>query len=345
MDAQPLTFPWESPPAPGEAIEVAPGLLWLRLPLPMALNHVNIFALDEGDSWAVIDTGIGSAQSRELWTQAVAGPLGGKPVGRIFLTHHHPDHVGNAGWLMQEYGAELWSTRLCWTLTRMLQLDEQPRPTEETRLFWRQAGMDPKVYAKRIEERPFNFADITWPLPIGFQALHEGQRLAIGGRHWVVRIGNGHAPQHATFWCEEEGLVLGGDQLLPSISPNLGVYPSEPDADPVGEWLESCERLAKHARDGQLVLPGHKLPFTGLPARLVQMADNHHSALDRLLDHLSERPGTAHDVFEPIFGRRIEGEVYGLALSEAVAHLNHLYAQGKVSREPGPNDALVYRVV
>ncbi|MCO6384383.1 MBL fold metallo-hydrolase [Oceanicola sp. 502str15] len=345
MDVKPLSFPWETAPAPGEAIEVAEGILWLRLPLPMKLDHVNIFALDEGDSWAVIDTGIGSKESRELWKALIHGPLGGKPIGRIFLTHHHPDHVGNAGWLMQEYGAELWSTRLCWTLTRMLQLDEQARPNEETLQFWRRAGMDPAVYAKRCEERPFNFADITWPLPLGFQALREGQRVQIGGRSWTVHIGNGHAPQHATFWCEDAPLVLGGDQLLPSISPNLGVYASEPDADPVGEWLESCARLGAFARDDQLVLPGHKLPFTGLPARLVQMADNHHTALARLLEHLAETPGTAHDVFEPVFGRRIEGDAYGLALAEAVGHVNHLYATGRVSREPGEDDAWIYRVV
>ena len=144
---------------------------------------------------------------------------------------------------------------------------------------------------------------------------------------------------------EDEPVVLGGDQLLPSISPNLGVYPTEPEADPVGEWLESCARLAGHARDDQLVLPGHKLPFTGLPARLVQMADNHHTALARLMEHLSATPGTAHECFEPIFGRQITGDAYGLALVEAGGHLNHLYVTGKVSREAGPDDAYVFRVV
>lgn len=347
MDIQPIRHPWETPPAEGDAVEVAEGILWLRLPLPMKLDHVNVFALDEGDSWTVIDTGIGSKRSRALWQALVDGPLGGKRVGRVVLTHHHPDHVGNAGWLMQEYGAELWATRLCWTLTRMLQLDDQARPDEETKLFWRRAGMAAEVYARRCEERPFNFADISWPLPIGFSSLAEGQDVRMGGRSWKVRIGNGHAPAHATFWCDEgpAPLVIGGDQLLPSISPNLGVYASEPEADPVGEWLESCTRLAAHARDDQLVLPGHKLPFTGLPARLVQMADNHHCALARLQEHLAARPSTAHECFEPIFGRQIEGEVYGLALAEAVGHLNHLHATGRASRELGPGGAWIYRAV
>ncbi|MBS8226801.1 MBL fold metallo-hydrolase [Vannielia litorea] len=344
MDAHPLTFPWETPPAPGEAAEVAPGLLWFRLPLPMALDHVNLYALDEGDGWTLIDSGMNWVKARAQMEQVLAGPMGGKPVRRVVLTHHHPDHIGLAGWLAEQ-GAEIVATRVAWLTARMLQLDEQKRPVEAQKLFWRRAGMDPEIYEKRCNERPFNFADMTVPLPLGFTRIEEGDAITMGGRRWRVRLGQGHAPDHATFWCEDEPVVLGGDQLLPSISPNLGVYPTEPEADPVGEWLESCARLAGHARDDQLVLPGHKLPFTGLPARLVQMADNHHTALARLMEHLSATPGTAHECFEPIFGRQITGDAYGLALVEAVGHLNHLYVTGKVSREAGPDDAYVFRVV
>jgi len=342
MDAQPLRYPWPEAPAPGEVTEIAPGVLWLRLPLPMKLDHVNIYALDDGDGWTVVDTGIGMKKDRELWAQAMAGPMGGRPVKRVVLTHHHPDHTGNAGWFVTEHGAELVATRTAWLMTRMLQLDVQDRPTEETKLFWRRAGMDPEIYAARCNERPFNFADVTAPLPLGYTRIAEGDHLRMGGRDWQVRIGNGHAPEHATFWCAEDGLVLGGDQLLPSISPNLGVYPTEPEADPVGEWLESCERLAEHAHHDQLVLPGHKLPFTGLPARLTQLIDNHHGALARLEEHLSE-PRTAHECFLPLFKREIGGGEYGLALVEAIGHLNHLLRTGRATREAGPNDAWLWR--
>ncbi|MDF1871066.1 MBL fold metallo-hydrolase [Vannielia sp.] len=343
MDAQPIRSPWEAAPGPGEATEVAPGILWLRLPLPMKLDHVNVFALDEGDSWTVIDTGIGTPKARAIWEQLLSdGPLAGKPVGRVVLTHHHPDHMGLAGWLMAGQGASLTATRTAWLLARMLQLDVQATPRDEVRLFWRRAGMDPAFYREYLTQRPFNFADLTSPLPLGFERICEGDRLHMGGRDWVVRIGHGHAPHHATFWCEGEPLVLGGDQLLPSISPNLGVSATEPDADPVGEWLESCDRLSQFARDDQLVLPGHKLPFTGLPARIVQMIDNHTSALERLHTHLAT-PRRGGECFMPLFKREITGDAYVLALAETVGHLNHLLLTGRATREPGPDDAYIWR--
>jgi glyoxylase-like metal-dependent hydrolase (beta-lactamase superfamily II) len=332
-----IRYPHESPPEAGKAIEVAPGVIWMRLPLPMALDHVNIFALDEGDSWTVIDTGFDSKRSRAIWGDLLAGPLAGKPVSRIVVTHYHPDHIGLAGWF-QAQGAELLTTRTSWLYARMLCLDEQATPLPEQVAFWRAAGMPADLLAQRMAERPFNFADVVTPLPIGFTRLQEGQVIAMGGRRWTVRIGNGHAPEHATFWSLDDNLVLGGDQLLPSISANIGVYPTEPDADPLAEWLASCAGFAPHAQDNQLILPGHKLPFTGLPLRLRQMAENHHGALDRLRKHLVT-PRTAAGCFLPVFKRDITGAAYGLALVEAVAHLNHLLHKGEVCRTMGHDGA------
>jgi len=325
-----IRYPFDTPPAEGEAIEVAPGVLWMRLPLPMALDHVNIFALDEGDSWTVIDTGFNSKRGRAIWGQLLAGPLAGKPVSRVVVTHHHPDHIGLAGWF-QAQGAELITTRTAWLYARMLTLDVQTTPLPEQVTFWRAAGMPADILAHRMAERPFNFADVVAPLPLGFTRLQDGAEIVMGGRRWTIRMGNGHAPEHATFWSLDDNLVLGGDQLLPSISANIGVYPTEPDADPLGEWLESCAAFQPFAQAGQLVLPGHKLPFTGLPLRLHQMIENHHGALARLRDHLAT-PRTAADCFMPLFKREITGAAYGLALVEAVAHLNHLLHQGAVLR-------------
>lgn len=326
-----LRYTVETPPDFGSLTEVVEGIFWLRLPLPMALDHVNCFVLDDGDGWTIVDTGFDTRETREMWQAALDGPLAGKPLRRVIVTHHHPDHIGLAGWFQSDHGAELVTTRTAWLMARMLVLDEHGEPKPETLAFWRAAGMDAAIYKKRSHERPFNFADIVTPMPLGFTRISEGDRLTVGGRGWLVRIGNGHAPEHATLWSDEGDLVIGGDQLLPSISPNLGVYATEPDADPVAEWLESCERLSAFATDGQLVLPGHKLPFTGLPLRLRQLIDNHHGALDRLLGHL-DRPKTAADCFLPLFKREIDEGAYGLALVEAVAHVNHLYRLGKVAR-------------
>ncbi len=329
--AEGIRHPFEAPPERGGAIEVAPGILWLRLPLPMALDHVNVYALEEGDGWTLIDTGFDTQTTRAIWTDLMAGPLGGRPIRRVVVTHHHPDHIGLAGWFQAEHGAELWTTRTAWLFARMLVLDEQERPSAESIAFWRAAGMDPDLLAQRAEERPFNFCDVVAPMPLGFHRLREGDTVRMGGRRWAVRMGNGHAPEHATFWSLDDDLVIGGDQLLPGISPNLGVYATEPEADPIAEWLESCDRFAGFATAGQFVLPGHKLPFVGLPLRLRQMADNHHGALERLVAHL-DRPRSAAECFAPLFKRPIGPGVYGLALVEAVAHLNHLHRAGRVRR-------------
>lgn len=338
-----LRFPFDTPPEPGAAVEVAEGILWLRLPLPMALDHVNVYALADADGWTLIDTGMNSRKTRDIWETALAGPLAGKTVARVLLTHHHPDHVGVVGWF-QDRGAELLTTRTAWLYARMLTLDVQDRPSAESLQFYQRAGTSPEMLAKRANERPFNFADMVAPMPLGFTRVEEGETLTLGGRRWRVRLGQGHAPDHITLWSEVDELVIGGDQLLPGISPNIGVYPTEPEADPLTEWLEATARFVPHAREDQLVLPGHKLPFTGLPFRLQQMAENHHQALERLLGHLHE-PQTAAGCFPALYKRPIgEGE-YGLALVEAVAHLNCLLRRGQVCRSLRADGAWLWQVV
>lgn len=337
-----LRYPFEEPPAEGSATEIAEGVLWVRLPLPMVLNHVNCYALDEGDHWTIVDTGLASKRGRAIWQSILDGPLEGKPVGRVLVTHHHPDHVGLAGWMQTEFGASLWATRTTWLFARMLTLDAQDRPTAETLQFWQAAGMDPEILDARSNERPFNFADVVAPLPLGFQRIREGDVFRAAGRDWDVHIGNGHSPEHATLWSRDDHLVLSGDQILPSISPNIGVYATEPEADPVAEWLEACERLAMFAREDHLVLGGHKLPFTGLPLRMQQLIENHHGALVRLEEYLTE-PRTAGEVFAPLFKRKIGQGEYGLALVEAVAHLNHLHQTGRITRETRKDGAWIWQ--
>ncbi len=332
-----IRYPHDTPPAPGTALAVAPGILWMRLPLPMALDHVNVYALDDGDGWTILDTGFNTAQTRDIWETLLAGPLGGKAVARVVVTHHHPDHIGMAGWFTDR-GADLVMPRTAYLMGRMLTLDVQSTTPEVSLQFYQRAGMSADRLEQWRTDRPFNFADCVHPVPLGYTRLHDGGTIIMGGRTWDIRMGDGHAPEHATFWSRDDNLILGGDQLLPSISPNIGVYPTEPEADPVGDWISSCERLAPHAREDHLVLGGHKLPFTGLPTRMRQLIDNHHGALGRLLDHLSE-PRRGGDCFAPLFKRTIDDGVYGLALVETIAHLNHLHQTGQARRWMGDDGA------
>lgn len=336
-----MQWPVEAPES-GALIGIAEGVFWARLPLPIALNHVNAYILDDGDGWTVVDTGVDTKKSRRIWADLLQGPLKAKPVTRVIVTHHHLDHVGLAGWFATEHGAELVMTRTAYLMARMLQLDVQDAPTPEMIAFWRSCGMAPDILATRQAERPFNTADAVGPIPLGYTRIQEGDEITIGGRLWDVRCGDGHAPEHATFWSRDGALVLGGDQLLGSISPNLGVSATEPFADPVGDWMRSCTKFQKYATDGQLVLTGHKLPYTGLPARLRSLIDNHHAALDRLLAFLSE-PRAACECFVPLFKREVKGGEYGLAMVEAMAHCVHLFHNGLVTRALRDDGAYVWQ--
>lgn len=327
-----MQYPWGDGPAEdGSAVQVAEGVLWMRLPMPHPPGSINVYAFDDGDGWSVVDTGYDLPPLRDLWQVILNGPLAGKPVKRLLCTHHHPDHIGLAGWFQRDLGAELLMSRLSWHMARMRVLDVQPEATPEDIAFWTAAGMPAEVLQKRIASRPMNYSDSVAPLPMGFTRLHEGKTLRMGGRDWDVRYAHGHAAGQVTLWSRDDDLVIGADHLLPGASASIGVYSTEPDADPVTEWFATCHRLAGYAREDHIVLPGHGAVFTGLPHRLERMIRNRRGKLDRLLAHLSS-PQTTCDSFSPLFKRVMDGPLFGHALVEAVAHLNHLHQSGQVTR-------------
>ena len=338
-----LSYPLgETIPQPGEAVEVADGVLWLRVPLPMKLDHVNIYALDDGDAWTIIDTGFDNPPIREAWEAALAGPLNGKPIGRIFVTHHHPDHMGMAAALMDQTGAPLWTTRTAWLYARTMQMEDDKTSYDASVFHAERHGAEARFLDPLRARGPIRFFTQA-PLKPGYKRIKDGDRIEAGGRTWRVFTGDGHAPEHATLWSTDGEIVIAGDQILPRISPNLSVWPMEPEADPVGDWIVSCEKFRAYAKPGHLVLPGHNRPFHGLPKRLAQLIDNHHGALKRLRKALVE-PRTAAQCFDAIYKREISTGEYGLALGEAVAHVNHLWLTGEATREQNADGAWVFRM-
>ena len=205
--------------------------------------------------------------------------------------------------------------------------------------------MSQEMLGEKLRARPFNFGDGVSPLDNGFIRISENETITINGLDWTVSMGNGHAPEHATFWSKELNMVLAGDQVLPGISSNLGVYPTEPNADTVGDWINSCKKFLELASDEHVVLPGHGRPFSGLPRRLVQLIENHEAALKRMKEALEAEPKTAVELFKTIFKRDINKREYMLALHEAVGHVNHLYKTGLVNRNIRQDGAFIYELI
>jgi glyoxylase-like metal-dependent hydrolase (beta-lactamase superfamily II) len=326
-----LTYPLgRAGPGVGETIALADGVLWARLPMPGSLKHINVWLLDDGDGVAIVDTGIDLPASRDAWEALFAGPLAGRPVTRIICTHFHPDHVGLAGWLTERFAVRLWMTRDEWLFARMLTTDVRPEPPLEALAYWRAAGWSEDRIAAEAEKGWGRFAAWVSPVPVSFVRIEDGDTLRIGRRDWRVVVGNGHCPEHACLVDEAAGVMIAGDQVLPRITSNVSLSLSEPEGDPLGDWLASIEKL-KGLPDSLLVLPSHGEPFTGLHARLDALARGHADRLDALHAHLGA-PRRAVDCFPVLFARKIDDGLLGLATGEALAHLRRLEVEGRAGR-------------
>ncbi len=318
-------------PEAGTLHEVLPGIHWLRMPLPFGLDHINLWALDAGDGWALVDTGVNLGTTKKHWEALFAGPLAGKPVTRIIVTHYHPDHLGLAGWLCERWGVALEIARTEYLLARTLTLDIRDAPPPEAVDFSVRAGW-PETAVDALKARSWgNFSKIVAPLPAGFKRIRDGDTLTIGSRRWTIVTGRGHSPEHSCL--VSDGVMISGDQVLPRITSNVSVYPTEPYADPLADWLDSIEHLRRLDPE-ILVLPSHNEPFTGLHTRLDQLRDDHHAKLDKLLALCAE-PRTAFESFSTLFRKPIGEGDYGIATGEAVAHLHWLEERGKLRRLTG----------
>ena len=339
-----LAYPCGDAPETGAIREVAPGVLWIRMPMPSALSHINLWAIDDGNGWAIVDSGLQTSDTTAAWRKLFSGPLA-SGVKRVLATHMHPDHIGMAGWLTRKFDCRLWMTRLEYLSCRTLVADTGREAPEDGIRFYRKAGWGADAI-EHYHTRFGNFGKMTHALPDSFRRMQDRESIIIGDRQWIVVVGNGHSPEHACLYCPELKLLISGDQVLPRISSNVSVFPTEPDADPLSDWMASLEKIRREVPNDVLVLPAHNEPFRGLHERLAYLASSQMDALDRLRTAL-QQPKRAVDVFSNLFSREINADdhhLLSLATGESVAHLNYLIHRDEAVAEPDDGGVLWYRM-
>lgn len=337
----PLEFELDYPfgdrlPPLAQRLTVAPGIEWIRMPLPFALDHINLYLVSDHfrgrDGWTLIDAGASTPETRAAWERLFADGLDGKPIVRIVCTHGHPDHIGLADWVGERFGAPLWITLGEFGVARILSAGLPGQGGENSAAHLRRNGLADEGMLGQIAARMVrHFPTLVPSVARSFRRIRDGESIAIGGRDWQVITGIGHSPEHATLYCEADGLMLSGDMVLPRISTNVAVWEMEPESDPVDWYLDSLRRMA-HCRDDTLVLPSHGRPFRGLHRRIAQQMAHHADRLDAVMAACREAPRSAADLIPVLFSRALDAHQISFAMGEAIAHVHALWHRGEVTR-------------
>lgn len=336
-----IRYRFDGVPAAGSAIEVAPGIKWLRMPLPLALDHINLYLLANGDGWMIVDCGMKGRITRDLWEQVFASELDGKPVNAVLATHMHPDHVGQAGWLVGHWKVPFYMTFGEYFSARTYSAPPQEIPEEwQQDTFAARTGM-PAANVQKMRKGTAGFSSIVEPLPRSFRRLHDGQILTLGDQRWQVIVGYGHSPEHACLYNPALNILLSGDQVLPQITSNVSITGTEPEANPLQEWIQSLQRLLELPAD-VLVCPAHNAPFTGLHIRLRELLAHHEQQLAMVEAALAE-PKSAYELLPVLFRRELHNEQLMMAMGECLAHLQLLLARGAIVRCSNAEGVEVYR--
>ncbi len=322
---------FENPPAHGTTTEIVPGVRWLQMPLPMSLDHINLYLIEDSDGWWIVDTGMDVGDTRKHWESIFDGQLEGKPIKAVVSTHYHPDHVGMAGWL-----CERWRVPFYMTQAEYLSGLSFSRMTN-THFSWsNEQHMQRAGYTgEQIEEsrKGFGgFGSIISPMPMSFRRLRDGDSKSINGHGWRVIVGRGHSPEHACLYSESLNILISGDQVIPRITSNISVMGSEPEANPLRDWLQSLEHLLATVPADATVLPAHNAPFTGLHRRLRYLIEHHEDHLLALEEACVEKSLTAIELLPVLFNRELSRFELGLAVGECIAHLNYLVYRGQMTR-------------
>ena len=336
-----IKYPFSDIPGPGEVQKVAPGVFWIRMPLPFRLNHINLWLIEDTDGWTLIDTGMAMDEARNAWSRIIEKHLNGQKINRIIVTHFHSDHAGLAGWLTDKFSSLLWMSQTEWERTRLLTGGPTKAWSKEVLKFFKMAGCPEKMinethslwseYNKRMS-----------PTPDLHTRLVDDMVFNIGKYTWRVLIGTGHAPEHVSLYSEELDVLIAGDQVLPRISPNVSLFPGDNGDDPLGGFLKTTSSFRSRLPSTALVLPSHNEPFFGLHDRLVELIEHHKKRLDEMAG-LCIRSSSAYSITTKAFSPDLDSLQLSLALTETLAHLNHMVSKGRLTRNIDNNGIWAFK--
>ncbi|WP_240615647.1 MBL fold metallo-hydrolase [Alteromonas facilis] len=314
-------------PESGNLCEVATGIYWLRMPLPFELDHINLYLIQDGNDYVLIDTGIHTKATKDIWLELLEHY--GIRISRVIVTHMHPDHIGNAGWLTEKFHIPLMMSGAEYFSARSIRAGSQGASEWVEHQFLHRCGLSEEYIVRAISNRS-GFASAVSPIPTSFHRLEHGQCIQIGEFDWHVMVGRGHSPEHVCLFNEAQNILVSGDHILPQISPNIGVYSTEPDANPLHLYLTTLQTFKALPKD-TFVLPSHRMPFVGLHERIDELTSHHLSHIENLLTHC-ETPRTVVECLPILFSRELTNQAMFFAVAEGIAHLNYLVFDGRIHR-------------
>jgi glyoxylase-like metal-dependent hydrolase (beta-lactamase superfamily II) len=332
-----LAYPVPEPPKPGQAIEISPGILWARIPLPFRLDHINVYLIDDGEGWAVLDTGIGNDPTKAVWEALIAGLLAGRPLTRLIVTHFHPDHIGLAGWLCERFDLPLLTSQTSYLTCANISLRPGALDAKPYRDFYLRHGLDAAT-TQRVATQGHGYLKMVSGLPPTFLRLVAGDQLTIGGRTFQVLTGNGHAPEQVMLYCPAAKVFLAADQVLAKITPNISVWAVDPEGDPLGLYVRSLGELRAAIPADALVLPGHQLPFYGLHQRSDELIAHHEVRCAAIAAACRTAPRSAAELVPVLFSRALDPHQMSFAFSEVQAHINYMLRRGELAWVEGSDD-------
>ncbi len=324
------SYPFSEGPQFGQSVDINPLVKWVRAPLGFSLDHINCYLIRDGEGWCVVDTGMHGGKGVDVWNELIATQLEGLPVTRVFATHHHPDHIGLAGWLCDTFQVPLYTSEAEYFYTRTFHAPKRKDRYWESVEYFDLTNMREESKDALLADN--NFHHMVWEVPSAFHRVCDGDTVKIGETDWQVMTTRGHSPEHVSLYCASLDLLISGDQVLPEITSNVSISSTQAYANPLQDWFEAHQKIAAKVPDSVLVLPAHQLPFKGLHSRLDEVIAHHHERLDKVLTLCSE-PTDAQSLTNYLFERELDTFQNFLAVGECMAHVNWLLSEGKLQRE------------